>query len=146
TGRSESRLMALLMVVVACVGSFMSSTGVVAIFIPAVLRIARNLGVAAGRLMMLLSMAALNCRLMTLVATAPNLVVNSQLARAGYEGFGFFAFTPFGVPILVLGVLYMLVARRWVAPATDASPGGPQRPRLADWIEEYTLEAREHRL
>lgn len=144
-GRSEARLMVLLMIIVAGIGSFMSSTGVVAIFIPIVLRIARNAGIAPGRLMMPLSVAALISGMMTLVATAPNLVVHSQLVREGHGGFHFFSFTPFGIPILALAILYMLVARRWLA-ATPAPATGPERPRLAQWIDEYALADREYRL
>lgn len=145
-GRSELRLIPLLMTIVAGIGSFMSSTGVVAIFIPVVLRIARNAGIAASRLMMPLSVAALISGMMTLVATAPNLVVHSALVRQGYDGFGFFSFTPFGVPILVLAVAYMLIARRWLAAAPTTTGGGPLRPRLTEWVEEYGLAEREHRL
>jgi di/tricarboxylate transporter len=145
-GRSEARLIMLLMVIVAGVGSFMSSTGVVAIFIPVVLRIARNAGIAAGRLMMPLSVAALISGMMTLIATAPNLVVHSQLVRQGHEGFHFFSFTPFGVPILILALLYMLFARRWLASAVPSPADGPMPPRLAEWINEYKLADREHRL
>lgn len=144
-GRNEARLVVLLMAIVAGIGSFMSSTGVVAIFIPVVLRIARTGGIAPGRLMMPLSVAALISGMMTLVATAPNLVVHAELVRQGHDGFGFFDFTPFGVPILVLAILYMLFARRWLA-AAPAKADGPSRPRLADWIEEYGLADREHRL
>jgi di/tricarboxylate transporter len=145
-GHNEARLIMLLMVIVAGVGSFMSSTGVVAIFIPVVLRIARNAGIAAGRLMMPLSVAALISGMMTLIATAPNLVVHSQLVRQGHEGFHFFSFTPFGVPILILALLYMLFARRWLASAVPSPADGPMRPRLAEWINEYKLADREHRL
>lgn len=56
-GRSEIRLMVLLMLVVAGLGAVMSSTGVVAIFIPIVLRIAQNTGTAPSRLMMPMSFA-----------------------------------------------------------------------------------------
>ena len=143
-GASEAKLIFLLMVIVAGVGSFMSSTGVVAIFIPIVLRIARNARIPAGRLMMPLSMAALISGMMTLVATAPNLVVHSELMRQGHEGFGFFAFTPFGVPILVLAILYMLVARRFLAPGP--APELPERAALTDWVADYGLAGREHRL
>ncbi|MCC5970003.1 MAG: SLC13 family permease [Pararhodobacter sp.] len=143
-GASEAKLIFLLMVIVAGVGSFMSSTGVVAIFIPIVLRIARKARIPAGRLMMPLSMAALISGMMTLVATAPNLVVHSELMRQGHEGFGFFAFTPFGVPILVLAILYMLVARRFLAPGP--APELPDRAALANWVEDYHLAGREHRL
>lgn len=143
-GASEARLIFLLMVIVAGVGSFMSSTGVVAIFIPIVMRIARKAGIPAGRLMMPLSVAALISGMMTLVATAPNLVVHSELLRQGHEGFGFFAFTPFGVPILVLAILYMLMARRSLAPGP--APASPERAALAGWVADYDLAEREHRL
>lgn len=143
-GASEMRLIALLMVAAAGIGAFMSSTGVVAIFIPIVLRIAAKIGVAPGRLMMPLSAAALISGMMTLVATAPNLVLDSLLRREGYQGFGFFDFTPFGLPILLLGIGYMLVARRWLAAESPAADN--RRPRLADWIASYGLAGREFRL
>ncbi|WP_104492108.1 SLC13 family permease [Paracoccus denitrificans] len=144
SGASEMRLVMLLMASVAGIGAFMSSTGVVAIFIPIVLRIAANIGTAPGRLMMPLSAAALISGMMTLVATAPNLVLDSLLRREGHQGFGFFDFTPFGVPILVLAIGYMLVARRWLAVESPAAPAS--RPRLADWIDSYGLAEREFRL
>ncbi len=145
-GTSESRLIALLMVVVTGFGSVMSSTGIVAIFIPAALRIGRKLNIPAGRLMMPISVAALISGMITLIATAPNLVVHSQLVRAGYAGFNFFSFTPFGLPILMLAIGYMLFARRWLAPVTSTSAKGASRPNLAQWIDEYHLAKREYRL
>src|SRR5690606_12131555 len=59
TGRSEVWLISLLMAIVTGIGAFMSSTGVVAIFIPVALRIARSSGIAPGRLMMPMSVADL---------------------------------------------------------------------------------------
>lgn len=148
TGQSEVRLLVLLMVCVCGLGSMMSSTAVTAIFIPVALRVASTTGSAPGRLMMPLSFAALISGMMTLVATAPNLVVSSELVRQGEEGFGFFTITPFGIPILILGILYMLVARRWL-PGAKKDAGGPDAPAgasLGDWVREYDLAKREHRL
>ena len=145
-GSSETRLLVLLMAVVAALGSVMSSTGVVAIFIPIVLRIAQNTGSSPGRLMMPLSMAALISGMMTLVATAPNLVVNSELVRSGATGFHFFSFTPFGLPVLVLGIGYMLFARRWLAAGAKPAQAALGRPRLRDWVEVYNLAGREQRV
>ncbi len=144
-GRSDTRLIALMMALVAGIGSVMSSTAVVAIFIPGARRVAATAGIAASRLMMPLSVAALISGMMTLVATAPNLVVNSELVRRGFDGFHFFSFTPFGVALLALAIPYMLFARRWLEkpePVTEAR----RRPRLSDWIEEYGLAGRERRL
>ncbi|MBO9715662.1 MAG: SLC13 family permease [Pseudoxanthomonas sp.] len=135
---SETVLVVALMLSVGAMGSVMSSTGVVAIFIPIVLRIARSSRIAPGRLMMPLSVAALCSGMMTLVATAPNLVVHGELLREGHRGFAFFDFLPFGVPVLVLSIGWMLFARRWL------SGGAPvarvRKPRLEDWIGEYRLQ------
>jgi di/tricarboxylate transporter len=143
-GNSEIRLIVLLMIVVCGLGATMSSTAVTAIFIPVVLRISQTAGIGPSRLMMPLSMAALISGMTTLVATAPNLVVNGELERHGIEGFRFFSFTPFGLPILVLGIVYMSFARRWLTATREEEASG--RPSLADWIEEYKLADREYRL
>jgi di/tricarboxylate transporter len=145
-GTSENRLLILLMAAVAGLGSLMSSTAVVAIFIPVVLRITQNRGMSPGRLMMPLSFAALISGMLTLVATAPNLVVNAELIRQGAEGFKFFSFTPFGLPILVLGILYMLFARRLLAAKPADAATSRLRPTLRDWIERYRLAEREQRV
>jgi di/tricarboxylate transporter len=145
-GGSESKLLVLLMLVVCGLGSTMSSTAVTAIFIPVVARIAYAMGVSPGRLMMPLSVAALISGMTTLIATAPNLVVNSELLRQGHEGFGFFSFTPFGLPILMLATLYMSFASRWLGKSSLPGEGGRSRPRMADWIEEYGLAEREQRV
>src|SRR5690606_25677520 len=105
---------------------------------------ARNTATPAGRLMMPLSVAALISGMMTLVATPPNLVVHAELVRQGDAGFGFFAFTPFGVPMLAIAILYMLAARRWLGKPTAVA--GAPRASLANWIDEYQLAGREFRL
>jgi di/tricarboxylate transporter len=152
-GSSEIRLIVLLMIAVCAMGSVMSSTAVTALFIPVALRIAQSTGAAPGRLMMPLSFAALISGMMTLVATAPNLVVDSELVhylerqgQKGAAGFHFFSFTPFGVPILVLGILYMVFARRWLPARNEQDAQTPRRPSLHDWIKEYNLADREYRL
>ncbi len=145
-GDNPARLIPLLMAAVALLGSVMSSTGVVAIFVPVVLRIASRTGTAAGQLMMPMGFAALISGMLTLVATAPNLVINYELVGEGTAGFRFFDFTPFGVPILLAAILYMLVARRWLrseVPGTEAERG---RPTLRHWVERYGLAARGYRV
>ncbi|MBX3352320.1 MAG: SLC13 family permease [Phycisphaeraceae bacterium] len=144
TGKSEVKLLVFLMISVCALGSLMSSTAVTAIFIPIALRVAATSGTSPGRLMMPLSFAALISGMMTLVATAPNLVINSELVRQGEDGFGFFSFTPFGVPILILGIIYMVIARRWL-PSSKEEPA-PGRVSLADWVQEFELADREYRL
>ncbi|KAA2214667.1 SLC13 family permease [Teichococcus oryzae] len=145
-GGNGGRLVALLMLIVAALGSVMSSTGVVALFIPVVLRIAARLRMAPGQLMMPLSFAALISGMLTLVGTPPNLVVSSELQRAGHAGFGFFSFTPFGLPILLLGIGYMLVARRWLGRAEADETAHAAGPTLSRLVEDYRLGECAHHL
>ncbi len=116
-GGRESRALVLLMVAAASLGAFMSSTAVVAIFIPIVLRLCQGSGgegsgASPRALMMPLSVAALLSGMLTLIATAPNLMDNAEFTRQGLDGFGFFGVTPFGLPLLVLAVVYMLFVGR----------------------------------
>ena len=145
-GNSETRMLVLLMIAGAGLGAFMSSTAVVAIFIPVVLRICRNSGAAPSQLMMPLSVAALISGMMTLVATAPNLVVAAELVRQGHASFSFFAFAPFGVPILVLAIGYMLFARRLLPDRRPPGTDSHRAPSLRDWVSAYGLNGRAYRV
>lgn len=146
-GRSETRLLVLLMLAVAGLGSVMSSTGVVAIFIPVVLSIGGRLGIPMSRLMMPLSFAGLISGMLTLVATPPNMVVDSALRQDGHAGFRFFSFTPIGCVILAAGVLYMLFARRWLNSAPPPRKHASRSRRsLIDLVREYDLSGREYRM
>ena len=146
-GSSANRLVTLLMTVVCGLGATMSSTAVTAIFIPVTMRISQSTRTPPSQLMMPLSFAALISGMMTLVATAPNLVVNSELVRRGEAGFHFFSFTPFGVPILILAIIYMRFARRWLPAAAPQNNGDVvARPTLAHWVRQYNLVKREHRV
>ncbi|WP_429097599.1 SLC13 family permease [Aeromonas media] len=146
-GSSETRLLVLLMVAVATLGAVMSSTGVVAIFIPVVLSVANRMGIPAGRLMMPLGFAGLISGMMTLVATPPNMVVNSELMRHDIQGFGFFGFTPMGVLILGLGVIYMLLMRnRLVREGEEGKGKQAGRSTMRDLIRDYRLVGRARRL
>mgnify|MGYP001430073132 CR=1 FL=1 len=150
-GRSEGRLIAWLMVAVALLGSVMSSTGVVAIFIPVSMSIAARTGIAPSRLMMPLSVAGLVSGMMTLVATPPNLIVDSAFKREGLPGFSFFSFTPMGMVVLLMSVGYMLVARRWLGGRTEAGVANGEsaadgRRTFGHFVADYRLEGRAYRL
>ena len=146
-GNSETKMLVFLMLTVAGLGAFMSSTGVVAIFIPVVLSVSARMNISPSRLMMPLSFAGLISGMMTLVATPPNLVINSELIREGLEGFSFFSVTPIGLVVLVFGILYMLVMR-FLLKGDDGSQPRDSRKRstFRDLIKEYHLTGRARRL
>lgn len=147
-GSSETKMLVMLMFTVAGLGAFMSSTGVVAIFIPVVLSVAARMNISPKRLMMPLSFAGLISGMMTLVATPPNMVVNSELVREGLAGFSFFSITPVGIAVLLLGVGYMLIARRWLGEdsRTIKTKNHTARRTFRDFIRDYKLTGRARRL
>ncbi|MEO1091275.1 MAG: SLC13 family permease [Pseudomonadota bacterium] len=144
-GASETRLILALMLTVGFGGAFVSSTGVVAIFIPIVLGIAAKTGVARAKLMLPLAFAALISGMMTLISTPPNLVVNAELRLQELQPFGFFAFTPIGLAVLVIGVVYMLAVGRWLVPDQALPSGDARRGRtIAELAAVYGLTDRVH--
>ena len=60
SGGNETRLIVLVMLLAGGIGAFMSSTAIVAMFIPVVLTIAKKAGLNNKRMLMPLSVAALN--------------------------------------------------------------------------------------
>lgn len=143
---SETRLLVLLMIAVAGLGAFMSSTGVVAIFIPVVLSVAARSGINPGRLMMPLAFAALFSGMLTLIATPPNLVINDALRVAGLQPFGFFSITPIGILALIVGVVYMWLVGSRLLPANTQHKTTVHRQTLRELAASYQLEGKLHRL
>ncbi len=115
-GRSEIRLIVVLMTAVALLSGFMSNTGTVAVLLPAVVALAAGAKIAPSRLLMPLAFGASLGGAMTLIGTPPNIIVSDMLAEAGMEPFGFFAFMPMGLILLVAGLIFMVLIGRKLLP------------------------------
>jgi di/tricarboxylate transporter len=128
----EARARLLLVVAAAAIGSFMSSTAVVALFLPVALRVADEQRRSPGSLLLPLAYAALASGTMTLVATTPNLIVHAELRAAGHEGLPFFAFTPIGVVVVAGLLLLCTVGARALLPAPAAGNDRDAVPRARE--------------
>ncbi|MDC8829693.1 SLC13 family permease [Alteromonas gilva] len=133
---SANKLLLMLMLASALLSAVMSSTAVVAIFIPIVLRIAKQTGHSASQLLLPMSYAALVSGMLTLIATPPNLVVSEALNTAGYAPLRFFTFTAPGLIVLAGLIGYMLLwGRHWLPDNRVAAERSPQRSIQALWHE-----------
>ncbi len=139
-GSSESRLLVLLMLSAALLGSVMSSTAVVAILIPVVLKLASKTNINPSRLLIPLSYAALISGMLTLIATTPNLVVSGELRDEGYDALNFFSFTPIGVGVLLVGTLYMLMVGRRMLPVKRTEAPKSSARKMGELLEDFKLE------
>ena len=145
-GVSETRLMVIIMLTVAGVGAFMSSTATVAIFIPITLVVAEKANINHRRLLMPLSIGALISGMMTLIATTPNLIVNTALAQKGLESLSFFSFTPFGVVILAVAILFMGIVGRGLLSRDQQSVQAQKKQTIRQLLVSYGLLEKTHRV
>ncbi len=145
-GGNETRLLVLMMVAAGVLGSVMSSTAVVAVFIPVVLTISAKTDLNASRLLMPLSFAALVSGMTTLIATTPNIVVSAELESNGLEPLGFFSFTPIGAAVLAVTVAYMWLVGRHLLPGGQVAPPKSDARTFVDLSNGFGMEGRLHRL
>ncbi len=128
--QSEKRLILLLMLATGILSAFILNTAVVAVFIPIVLRISKEMDIPPSRLLMPMSFGAILGGTLTLIGTSTNLLVSSIAAQAGLQPFGFFDFAPLGMITLAAGVLYMFfIGRRLL----------PKRPVESDLLGKYEV-------
>jgi di/tricarboxylate transporter len=145
-GASETRLIVLIMSLAALVGAFMSSTAVVAMFIPVVLTICNRTGLNRKRLLMPLSVGTLISGMMTLIASTPNMIIANALRARGLPALGFFSWTPFGLAVLAASIAFMLLGRPLLSKELRAGEAVTKAPSAYDLIKSYGLADRWHRL
>ncbi|MBW6466738.1 MAG: SLC13 family permease [Brevefilum sp.] len=115
-GKSEGRLIAILMSVTALLSSIMNNIGVAAMFLPITLEIARRTKRPPSRLLLPMAYGALHGGLILLIGTASNLVVRDAMREAQFTPFSIFDFAPGGLIILIISVLYMVLIGRRLLP------------------------------
>ncbi|HBY93426.1 MAG: SLC13 family permease [Ardenticatenaceae bacterium] len=138
-GQSERRLVLLLMLAGAGLSAFMHNTGTAAILLPAVLSMAQQTGRSPSRLLFPLSIAILAGGSLTLVGTAPNILVSEALRARGETAFGFFAFTPVAAPILLalIGVTVLFYDK--ILPERAGRGGIIESYKLRDYLTELRV-------
>ena len=146
-GGSETRLIALIMLLAGLIGSFLNSAAIVAMLIPVVLTIAAKTGFNRKRLLMPLCVAVMISGMMTLIASSPNIIIQEALEQHGVDpALGFFSFTPFGVVTLAVAIAFMLLAGRNLLSRQRSGNDGTETPNVGDVISSYGLQERWHRL
>ena len=124
SGKSENGLMAGVMIAAAGLSAFTSNTGTTACLIPVILGICTAAKIPASRQMMPLAFAAGLGGIITLVGTPPNIIAAGALKAAGLRPFGFFEFAWIGIPLTVVGIIYMLTIGKRLLPKEQISADG----------------------
>jgi len=141
-GDSEMKLLILVMLVTAFIGAFVSNTGTVALMMPIVVSMAMSGNINSSRLLMPMAFASSMGGMMTLIGTPPNLVIEGELVKNGYEKLTFFSFTPVGIICLIVGLLVLIPASKFFLSKKGTSKSDTNKKggkSLNDLVGEYQL-------
>ena len=122
-GRSEnvSSFKLGMMTVVASFSAFFNNTPLVAMMMPYTNNWAIKNKVAPSKLLIPLSYAAILGGCVTLVGTSTNLIVNGLAIDAGFKSLSIFDFTTVGLPMMVIGIIYLLLFGNKLLPDTRST-------------------------
>ena len=124
-----------MMLPVAALSAFMNNTPLVAMMIPAVGDWARRYRFSPSKLMIPLSYAAILGGTCTLIGTSTNLVINGLLlSKTDYPGIKMFDIAWIGIPTMIVGIIYTMIASRFLLPARQ-----PAVSSLSDF-KEYSVQ------
>lgn len=116
TSSKLNRLNAVVMVTSAALSSLMSNTATTAFFVPVIIGIARKTKNSVSKMLLPLAFSSILASSVTLVGTSTNIVISGMLGNYGLETIGMFELTLVGVPIVLVGLLYMLLLGQHLIP------------------------------
>ncbi|WP_309646697.1 SLC13 family permease [Phenylobacterium sp.] len=88
------------------------NVGALAILMPVALQIARRTGASPSRLLMPMAFGAMLGGVVTLVGTAPNIIVSQVREEILGKPFGMYDYAPVGIGLALLGLVYLSLAYR----------------------------------
>ena len=106
--RSPKRMIALLVGVVAPISGFIPNTPIVATLLPVIEGWCHRRGVSPSKVLLPLSFATVLGGTISLLGTSTNLLASDVSRQLGYGSLELFTFTAIGIPVWLLGGLYML--------------------------------------
>ena len=126
-GSTESRIIPIISGTVGIISSFMQNVGAAALFLPVVSRISARSGLPMSRLLMPMGFTAILGGTMTMVGSSPLILLNDLILTSNMslpadqqmETWSMFSVTPIGVAMVITGILYFVIAGRFVLPAAS---------------------------
>jgi len=139
SGGSEVKVLLSVILAVGILSAFINNTAAVAMFIPLCVAVAREQNLAASRLLMPMSFAAIFAGTCTLIGTSTNLLVYGVVQEKLNYSIGMFEVAPLGLIFFGLGSLYLLFIGRRFLPVRELRDDLTERYRLRSYVTELIL-------
>jgi di/tricarboxylate transporter len=128
-----------MMLLIGGISAFINNTAAVALFLPIVIGLARDLRVSPSKLLMPLSFASMFGGVCTLIGTSTNILVNSIGIAHRQPPFEMFEFAPLGLIMFAAGTLYMLAIGTRLIPNRRTSKDLTETFGMGDYLTEIIL-------
>ena len=127
-GTTEGRIIPIISSTVAIISSFMQNVGAAALFLPVVSRISARSGLPMSRLLMPMGFCAILGGTVTMVGSSPLILLNDLILTSNQalpadqqmDTWNLFAVTPVGLALVATGIIYFIIAGRFVLPVTKS--------------------------
>lgn len=103
----------------AVLSAFMNNVGALALLMPVALQVADKQGLPPGRVLMPLAFGSILGGMTTLIGTPPNLIVSGFRETTGDGSFGMFDFSPVGLVVAGVGILFVALVGWRLVPARE---------------------------
>jgi di/tricarboxylate transporter len=128
-GTTEKRIIPLVSSTVGFISSFMQNVGAAALFLPVISRISARSNIPLSRLAMPMGFCAILGGTMTMIGSSPLILLNDLIITSNSAlpadkqmlTFDLFDVTPIGVALIITGILYFVIAGRYVLPVIESS-------------------------
>ncbi|TCK18341.1 TrkA family protein [Thiogranum longum] len=127
-GTTETRIIPIISGTVAIISSFMQNVGAAALFLPVVSRISARSGLPLSRLLMPMGFCAILGGTVTMVGSSPLILLNDLILTSNealpadqqMHTWSLFSVTPVGLALVVTGIIYFVIAGRFVLPTSQS--------------------------
>ena len=147
-GKTEKRIIPIISSTVAIISSFMQNVGAAALFIPVVSRISARSGLPMSRLLMPMGFCAILGGTVTMVGSSPLILLNDLMISSNHalpadqqmELWSLFSVTPVGLALVATGIIYFVVAGKYVLPKTPSESGAVAATTMGYFQDVYGID------
>lgn len=147
-GSTANRIIPMVSATVGMISGIMQNVGATALFMPVVSRIATRTRIPLSGLLMPMGFCAILGGTMTMVGSSPLILLNDLIASANrslppgvetLKALNLFDVTPIGLALLASGIVYFLLAGRFLLPRHRGKPVGASSPTQTYFADVYGI-------